>query len=420
MFKNFNHLGGRSYYTHMTNPTTCVKEFGEIIDKFPALSINPAAVYCFMLKSYLAGDQTLISGIQRSPWMTKIDQNSKWVYSTLPEHGNQRASVYQIANKLFKLLRNEALGFLNNKKTVGLLLSGGMDSRIIAGIFRSLQEDGLFSGNIIAITWGMEKSRDIAYSERIARHFKWEHITFPLTAELLHKNIFLAAERGCEISPIHFHAMSSVSTITGIDGIIAASYGDSIGRGEYSGKKHIELPLFIDHTNDRMGLFSRALKHSALTELKKDIAEYRERFPRPVEWQYREIEMQSHYMRRKLNACMEVIDDGIPVYQMFGAPEVFGYMWGLNPDCRNDKVYFELLKILPGELSAIPWARNGKKYGSSSDIPEDNFFSLHNRYGEWIKRDCAPAIKNLLLNGSLQNLGIFNLRTLDYWAKNFH
>jgi asparagine synthase (glutamine-hydrolysing) len=134
---------------------------------------------------------------------------------------------------------------------------------------------------------------------------------------------------------------------------------------------------------------------------------------------YREIEMQMHYMRRQLNACMEVIDSQIPLYQMFSSPQAFGYMWSLASHSRTDDVYEELLKSLPASLQQIPWARTGRKYNKNSHQVEDSHTALNNKYGMWLRTELRPYIIELISDGYLQGLGVFNQASLDAWKQHW-
>ena len=52
------------------------------------------------------------------------------------------------------------------------------------------------------------------------------------------------------------------------------------------------------------------------------------------EYQYREIEQEMHYMRRKLQTCI-ILGDRIPLYQLYFS-ETFGLMWSI--DLRKETI----------------------------------------------------------------------------------
>lgn len=417
MYTNFDTLGARSYHTTGSDSASCHRH---ISGANPAnRSIDPSAVLGVLMKNYALSTRTLVQGIERTPWMARPDGSGGWQQADLPQHGSVQLAPEAIAAQMKQRLQSEALRFLEGKAKIGILLSGGMDSRIVAAIVRQLQEDGSYAGDVVALTWGLEDTRDVIYAQRIADRFGWEFRHFPLNAEVLRKNIVIAADRGAKYSPVHLHAMDAVSQTQGLDGLLAGSYGDSIGRGEYSGRRINELPHILDKHLNHFAFMLRSVEKCALAVIKDDLAADRARFPDRSEMAYREIEMQMHYMRRQLNACMETIDDRIPLYQMFGAQEVFGFMWSLNPACRTDANYEQLLKLLPGNLLDIPWARTGAWYNQSSAAPEDDFSKLNNRYGEWLRNDLREFVLDEIGCGALQSLGIFNEQSLAMWSRHW-
>ena len=61
-------------------------------------------------------------------------------------------------------------------------------------------------------------------AEEIAQTFGWEYKHYPLTPEVLERNIILTAERGAEYSPVHLHCREDISKTKGLDGILAGTY----------------------------------------------------------------------------------------------------------------------------------------------------------------------------------------------------
>ncbi|CAM4310205.1 asparagine synthase-related protein [Vibrio neonatus] len=424
MFEYYDCLGSRSYY-HKAGSFEAHKSIRDVLNgNISSINqVDETAILSILMKNYAIGDRTLIQGIERTPWMSRLsDDGSCWVKSELPVHGHNRVDPSKAANTLHEKLKEEVLQFICDKHNVGILLSGGMDSRIVAGIVKLLQESGEYSGKVTALTWGIPESRDVVYAERIATEFNWDFRYFELNSEVLSLNIKLAALRGAEYSPVHLHAMELVSQTKGIDGILAGSYGDSIGRGEYSGRRTDRLPSILEKHLHHFSFLLKDVESIALSNIQCDLNESRARFPALSEMAYREIEMQMHYMRRQLNSCMEVIDDEIPLYQMFTAPKSFGYMWSLASECRTDDVYEHLLNKLPHILQSIPWARTGKKYNQKSALIEDNNLPLNNRYGLWLRTELRSQVIDSISSGALQSLGIFNNSSLKmwirYWSKN--
>lgn len=417
-FENWQNLTGVDAYIKSHSYESVYCDISEAINNTKSNIIDPSGVLGVLMKNYCIGDRTLVQGISKVPFMSKV-VDSNLIESELKPHLNLKFSDEDIANTFIDLMTKEAIDFIKGKKNIGILLSGGMDSRIVAAIIKKLQNEEVFCGNVVALTWGIKDSRDVVYSERIANMFDWDFIHIPLTSETLFENILLAGSRGAEYSPIHLHAMHSISNLKNIDGIFAGSYGDSIGRGEYSGVKAKDLQDFFKTNLNLFGFLKASVEKNSIKILKKDINDYRNRFPGRTESSYREMEMQMHYMRRQLNSCMSVINEKIPLHQMFTIPDVFGYVWSLNFECRTDNIYEKMLMILNGKLLDIPWARNGKKYNDIYAEQEDTYSKTYHKYGDWLRNEHRKFITEKILNGNLQKLGIFNDKALFYWCKNW-
>lgn len=417
MFELWDRLGARRYY-YGQRDWRFLHLFDHAVYQIPESDrvIDPVAVHSILTKNYILGDRTVVSGLHRTPWMARPAGGFQWQFADLPRHGDNRHGADIIAGELCRRLYTELLEYLEGSDTVGVLLSGGMDSRVVAGLVRMAQLAGDYSGDVVALNWGLRESRDAVYSEYIARRFGWEYIRFSLNAELLYSNIHLAAARGAEYSPVHLHAMEKISNISALDCIIAGSFGDSVGRGEYSSRHISRHPFILARGHNRYEFLRKPIQHNSWSKLFEDVNKCRAAFGRSSEREYRELDLQRHYMSRMLCPCMEVIDDKIPLYQMFTHPDVYGYMWSLDMSVRTDHVYSELFKILPKDLCQIPWARTGRIYGSHNSAV-DKYCSMNNKYGSWSRKNCRDFVVREIGDGALQSLNIFNNYSLDFLCK---
>ena len=143
-----------------------------------------------------------------------------------------------------------------------------------------------------------------------------------------------------------------------------------------------------------------------------DIELYRKLFPQIEKHQQIEQDYQIHYWRRMLNPCMSVINDKIPLYQCFTSPELVKFIWSLNPALRNNDIYKELLVKFKTDLTDIPWARTGIKYGESDGIP-DEYDKDHHSYSKFINEDIYEEIKSLALSKNITYLNIFNMKAIE-------
>ena len=395
IFNYAHHLGFNNpyYFVDQDSKLEVDVSFQSIMNKQSgSKSINPKAIVSFLSWTYFLGDNCIVNEINRSPWMATPDNDkSKWQFYDLPKHGSTKVHEKEIADQLFELLCEEIKDYVGDAKSVGILLSGGMDSRMLAGcLYHMIKHQQVDVHRVVAYTWGDKNSRDHIYAKRLAENLGWEFQYFHVGAKEIWENIMLAGTRGCEYSGIHLHAMPQIAETNDVDILFAGSYGDSVGRAEYSGSRVDKVKSIEKGLKNKLGLIESQVFESAKTSLLKDINSYHKIFPRDKNYQQNELDRQLHYMRRKLNACMEVINDKTPLYQIFTSPKVFGYMWSLDLSVRNDKVYFYLLEKFSTKISQIPWARTGKRF--MIDEEPDKFKKVHHSYSDIIQHELYDKI----------------------------
>ncbi|KKB35461.1 asparagine synthase-related protein [Bacillus thermotolerans] len=381
-------------------------------------SLNQAAVIEILHKGYIFGDKTLVEEVNRTPWLAKV-QGREWSYTTVYDHSHQKSNPEKVAVRLKEMLYEELLSYIGEHKNIGILLSGGLDSRIIAGLLKEAEELGDFSGNIIVYNWGMEKSRDVQYAREIAHLYEWDYIHYTLSSEVLKENFFEALSIGAEVSPVHLHCMNKVRDDSHSEIIIAGTYGDSLGRGLYSGVHFSDLKSNISGNINKLGLIKDEAIKECRSIIESDYIHYRNNLMGAKnEYQLREVEENVHYLRRLLGTAMSVIAQKKPIYQLFTKPSVVQYIWSLDKETRNDEVYKEILKSLPLKIGSIPYAKTGKSFleGDKGAIA-DNFPKNHHCYGEWLRGDLKQFIVNELDKGTLYKLNLFNEKAIENLIK---
>src|SRR3989304_2821868 len=251
IFENYSNLGFFNPYYIKNNKLRIYNSFKDALTENAKKELDPASFIQIISKGYCFGNRTLIKGLFKSPWMAKpsVDMD-KWNYFDLPKHHNFILDEVEIAEKLYLLLEIELFEYCASKQNIGILLSGGMDSRISTGVLNNLVKKAKISPNITALTWGIENSRDVVYAKEIAKRFKWKWEHFELSSTNLLNNIGIVSEIGCEVSPIHLHSMPEVRKFKGLDCIIASSFGDSIGRAVYSSRHISKLSNISKYINN--------------------------------------------------------------------------------------------------------------------------------------------------------------------------
>ena len=385
----------------------------EVISKFGNnFEIDAAAVAEILSTNYIFGDRTIVKGINRSPWLSNLNTDkTEWEYQELMDHSECFFDRSDIARNLFNLICAEIKLYIRDSHKVGILLSGGMDSRIVAGCLDYVCKSGEVGlKKITAYTWGDEDSRDVVYAQEIANRLNWNWKHYRVNDTDLWDNFVLSGLRGAEYSGIHLHAIPKIKKDLDVDVVLGGSYGDSIGRGEYSGKKVSNLVPLEKKLHNFGSFLKDSVYRKVLQSMQDDLQAYHIQFPRKKTYQKLELDYQIHYMRRNLNSCMEILNESVPFYQVFTHNRVYSYMWTIHPSLRNDSIYHEMFELFPTILSDIPWARTGVRYMEKGT--PDLFNKSHHSYYSYIQNNLMSNIELRIFGGRLESLGIFNLKAI--------
>src|SRR5690606_28543901 len=114
-------------------------------------------------------------------------------------------------------------------------------------------------------------------------------------------NLEITIQNGSEYSPIHLHAMPQLSVKKDeVDCFLAGSFGDSIGRAEYSGVKVKNLKKIYAKSNN-FSLIKKSLVDKYFDTSIAEIDRYHKLFPQEKKYMQYEQDYQLHYMRKMLN-----------------------------------------------------------------------------------------------------------------------
>ena len=370
------------------------------------LTYDISGIMSVLAYNYPCGDRTLFQEISRKPWLSKTGNGGEIRLEDIPQHGLTWDSPENIASHLFTLLCAEAQMACEGRHQIYILLSGGLDSRIVAGVLSHLYKQGTIS-QPIGVTWGLEDSRDVHYGRAVAEQcdFKWEHISigpesvmenitegFPMVAGL--------------VPPSHLHRMLWFKNVPKDALVLAGSYGDSIGRAEFSGRHVLELN-YLSPFNP-FGLIQEHSFQSAADGVVADLKSLRSRAGDVPHYVKCEYEMQCHYMRGMIAQVMSVINSYCSLYQMFTAPEVYGYIWSLHPARRDDSIYAAMLENQIPELAPIPWARTNKALSGKTVGADASLQKEFHHYAQWCSGPLYDQIRQIVEPSWFDDLGIFD------------
>jgi asparagine synthase (glutamine-hydrolysing) len=375
-------------------------------------NLDKVAISEVLNNRFMLGDRTIIENIQRRPWMARPNSdNNVWEYFQFNKHEELKQDGKLIADRFFDLICKEIKEYIGKKKKIGVLLSGGMDSRIVAGCLDYLiKTDQVVSTSVTAYTWGHSESRDVVYAKIIAGRLNWKWKHYQVGAEELWENFKESGHRGAEYSGLHLHAIPQIKRDMDVDLMLVGSFGDSIGRAEFSGIKVDNLSSIENGFRNFKGFIQNKKFNQLKNKWKSDIHKYHVLFPENKQYQQYELDYQLHYMRRMLNSCMEILNEKAPTYQVFTAPEVYQFIWSLDPSCRTDEIYSLLMIKFQTKLNDIPWARTGVPYLKKGN--PDSFTKGHHSYSYIIQSQLLDKIEERALSERIIGLNLFNIEAI--------
>lgn len=407
------HLYQRPQYS--VNGSSWDLDYVKTIEKVENLTVDKAAICSFLSVGQFSKNRTLFNEVKRLEWLSEPGINGMSNNLLPPEHQFKTGSTDSLSRLLFEKLCDEARYVIKKNPNIYILLTGGLDSRIIAGIYHHLYTNGELKVKPKCLTWGMENSRDVFYARLMAEKldFEWTHI--PLGSETVIQNIEKCGEYlGMLHSPEMLHSMLWFENLPSDAMVIAGSYGDSIGRGEFS-NLHL-LQLDYKKPKNTYDLLTKDEYKEASFTLLDDLNSIHNRGRNnSLKYMHCEYWMQGYRMRNGLCHALSVINRYANIYQMFTAPEVYSFMWSIHPSKRDDDIYTFLLKKYFPKLAEVPWARNNMAI--EGEYQEKKLRAHYHDYTKWSSGVLYDQIKELVNPEWFASKGIFNPASIEEMNK---
>ena len=229
--------------------------------------IDEEALADFMTLGYSLGDKTFFENIKLLPHGSVLifQDNAKlsiqryWDYSFRNGDSPLR-EVDEYIDRYYEVLKNVVRRQVEGKKVVGLPLSGGLDSRALAGMLNKLN----FKGEVRTFSYGNRNCFDVAYGKRIAKKLGYRHTYIPIDTTYLkdHSKSFVWLTEGT-VDCLNSHMILPHSLINKEkpDALMTGFLGDTVGGESISGiqpyKENLnEDNLLIRIFNDQINIMS--------------------------------------------------------------------------------------------------------------------------------------------------------------------
>jgi asparagine synthase (glutamine-hydrolysing) len=354
----------------------------------------------------VCSNRTLLQQVGRKPWLSRIGRDGRLELLEIPPHGLNYIDHETMAREFRRRVREEVVTACRNRSRAYMLLSGGLDSRVVAAIVARAVADGEITVPVSAVTWGMGDSRDIAYAKAVAEIVGLEWRPLDLTQEHLLENVQAVASLAAAlVGPVHLHRMTWFRDVEPDAVVIAVSWGDQIGRAEFHGQHLLELPKM--EPVDLFGLLTPDARATGLQTFRADLRAFNARGEGRPEYVLREHEGYGQYMWGGIAPSMSIISRYCTLCQAYTHRDVYSYMWSIHPSLRTDDMYAALLRQLDPRLARLPWARTnralrGPTVGADARLRR----RFHDYYG-WISGPLFDELHDRLDHVWLEQTGLF-------------
>lgn len=167
------------YYAHHGGKLVFAPEMkGILCDPDFRKELNLTALAEYMRFQQLLGEKTFFEGIELLPCASLLRYEAQtdhltiepyWSFSKIPD---VQVTFEEAVEEIGRLLRQAVNCLASDPYSVGVYLSGGLDSRIILGMVDREHFP------VVSITYGHRDCRDVVYAERIARKVGSDHHWF--------------------------------------------------------------------------------------------------------------------------------------------------------------------------------------------------------------------------------------------------
>jgi asparagine synthase (glutamine-hydrolysing) len=170
------------YYSHSNGRFAFASELRALIaDPETPRKLNPDAVNYYLAYGYVPCPMSIVDGIEKLPqghaMVYDIDSGSlkPWRYWDLPEPlGDNNASMEELCTEFESLLRDSVRRQMVSDVPIGVLLSGGCDSSLVAAFASEISAKPLRTFTVSFP--GHKKYDEAPFARIVADHFRTEHI----------------------------------------------------------------------------------------------------------------------------------------------------------------------------------------------------------------------------------------------------
>lgn len=252
----------RHYYLQKPSSLHIACEVKSLVVELDQIKIDPAGLASMLMFGYHIGDLTIFQDVKYLPnahhlkYYAVHGQLSIGCYWNYP-YGEKEpllGTETELAETLHTRLTTALKRQLRGVKSILLPISGGLDSRTLAGLLAQSK----FSGEVLAYSYGQPSSRDVRYGRAIAKELGYKHITIPTPPDFMVRymdedswrfDAEWSAELSWGVRYTHTHPILNSAIQYPV---LSGMFGDLVLGSDRFGYRHKagDIPLSIDRLRE--------------------------------------------------------------------------------------------------------------------------------------------------------------------------
>lgn len=245
------HVGARTVFYGHGEAGWCASTSLLTLRRTPSLraGLNLDAVRSFLTFAYLPGDETLVSGVREAlpGRVLRLKPDGTSAEETFWEPVERIVEADDHPRRLRALLEEATANRLPAGESVGVLLSGGIDSSLVTALAAKLHDQPV---RTYSISFGSELPNELAYSGLVAAHCHTDHTVLAvpgaaIAARLAETVALLDSPVGDPLTVPNL-LLAEAAAADGLGVILNGEGGDPV----FGGPKNLPMLIYEMHRDD--------------------------------------------------------------------------------------------------------------------------------------------------------------------------